>query len=202
MGYGGGPLTDLSADTLALTLEVALAEAGPGTLVATTHPLDGHPDHAAVGEFVRAANDRQASPLTLAFGVIHAHTDNGEAHADCWYPAPTAEKCPCFDEETFVLDPNWLTSLREDRRRPEWPQRLPDDADYGTPAQLCLSTDLALPDGGRKANAIKAFETQIGTTSLEPGVLPGSLEGLLDCSGYLGAFGRQTEVFVLEFPAD
>ena len=200
MGYGGGPLTDLSADMLALTLEVALKDAGPGTLVATTHDLDGHPDHAATAAFVRAANARLARPHTLAFAVIHAHTSNGHAYADCWYPAPAAEQCPCFDENAFALDPNRLAALREARRHPEAPQRLPDDAVYGEPVQLCLGTELSEPDGGLKASAIEAFETQLGTTSLEPGVLPGSLEGLLDCSGYLGAFGRQTEVFVLETP--
>lgn len=198
MGYAGGPLTNLSADTLALTLEVALEEAGPGTLVATTHDLDGHPDHAATAAFVRAANARLARPHALAFAVIHAHTTKDHAHPDCWYPAPVAEQCPCFDEDAFTLDPNRLTALREARRHPEWPQRLPDDVDYGEPLQLCLGTDISLPDGGRKANAIEALETQLGTTSLQPGVLPGSLEGLMDCSGYLGSFGRQTEVFVLE----
>ena len=86
------------------------------------------------------------------------------------------------------------------RRQPDWPQRLPGDVDYGEPVQLCLPEAMTRFPGGAKHDAIAAFETQIGTSSLVPGVLPDSRKGQLDCSGYLGSFGRQTEVFVLPEP--
>lgn len=199
-GYGGGPLTDLSASTLEATIDRALADAGDRALVATTHWLDGHPDHAALGTFVRQANDRQRQPNALVLAVIHAHTPADQAHADCWYPAPTANACSCADEAAFDREPARLTALRDARRQPEWPQRLPDDRDYGAPVQLCLPDELATYPGGRKHQAIDVFATQIGSASLVPGALPASRTGILDCSGYLAAFGRRTEVFVLLRP--
>lgn len=199
-GYGGGPLTDLSAATLEGSIERALADAGDRALVATTHWLDGHPDHAALGTFVRQANDRQRRPNALALAVIHAHTAADQAHADCWYPAPTAESCNCLNETRFGLDAARLSALREARRRPELPQRLPDDRDYGAPVQFCLPDALAVFPGGRKHQAIDVFATQLGTASLVPGALPASRAGILDCRGYLAAFGRRTEVFVLLEP--
>jgi LmbE family N-acetylglucosaminyl deacetylase len=199
-GYGGGPRTELSASTLEASIERALEQAGEGALVATTHWLDGHPDHAALGTFVRQVNDRMASPRTIAFAVIHAHTPKDQAHADCWYPAPTAASCACSSEPGLQADPARVTALRDARRNPEWPQRLPDDRDYGRPVQLCLPDELANFPGGAKHEAIEAFATQLGTTSLRPGAVPGSGAGVMDCSGYLGAFGRRTEVFVLSRP--
>lgn len=209
-GIAEGPLTDLSADSLTQTLEATLEStlestmgaAGQRTLVATTHPLDGHPDHAALADFVLSANEGLEKPHTLAFAVIHAHTAKDQAFPDCWYPSPTAAACPCTDEPAYAQDPQLLQERRELRRRPDLPQQLPDDVDYGAPLQLCLGGAISEPDGGRKADAINAFQTQLGTTSLEPGVLPGSLVGIMDCSGYLASFGRQTEVFVLVPPAE
>ena len=52
-GYGEGPPTTLSAETLTASLREILAAAPDGALIATTHWLDGHPDHAALGNFVR-----------------------------------------------------------------------------------------------------------------------------------------------------
>ncbi|MEJ2257213.1 MAG: hypothetical protein P8X98_09425, partial [Woeseiaceae bacterium] len=79
-GYGGGPETRLSADTL----------------IATTHWLDGHGDHAALGAFVGERAALADGGRTVAFAVIHANSAGGHAYADCWYPEPAAIDCPCF----------------------------------------------------------------------------------------------------------
>ena len=102
--------------------------------------------------------------------------------------------CPCHDEARIDADPEWLAAMRRHREQPEWPQQLPDDVDYGPASQLCLddATHAAKPV------AIAAFETQLGTTGREPGLLPEHREGVLDCTAYLRSFARRTEVFVVE----
>lgn len=188
-GYGGGPETKLSANTLVASLHDVINGTTTKTLIATTHWLDGHPDHAALGAFV----GEQAKERTIAFAVIHANTHNGHTYADCWYPGPTAGECPCANEARADQDADWLKSLRAHRERPNWPQTLPNDVDYGEASQLCLDDAVRIA----KPLAINAFETQLGTVGKSPGLLPESREGLLDCSGYLRSFGRRTEVFVV-----
>lgn len=192
-GYGGGPETLLSADTLVESLDRLIAATSGATLIATTHWLDGHGDHAALGAFVGERAALADDGRTVAFAVIHANTAGGHAYADCWYPEPAAVDCPCFDEARADSDPAWLASLRAHRERPDRPQTLPTDVDYGDASQLCLD------DGARSAKpqAIDAFATQLGTVGRQPGVLPPSREGILDCSAYLRSFGRRTEVFVV-----
>jgi len=193
-GYGAGPETRLSASTLITSLDEIIGAATRNTLIATTHRLDSHPDHAALGAFVSERAAAIGNGRTVAFAVIHANTTNGYAAADCWYPGPAAKDCACFDEERAEHQTGWLDALRAHREQPDWPQVLPDDIDYGEASQLCLddATRLAKP------RAINAFGTQLGTTGQVPGILPASSEGLLDCSGYLRSFGRQTEVFVVK----
>ena len=196
-GYGAGPETDLSAVTLVESLDEVIEGTSSRTLIATTHWLDSHPDHGALGAFVSGRVTAANGGRTVAFAVIHANTTNGYEYADCWYPGPAAGECPCFDEERADQDGSWLESLRAHRERPDWPQVLPDDIDYGDASQLCLD------DATRVAKplAIDAFETQLGTVGRTPGILPESREGLLDCSGYLRSFGRRTEAFVIrQFP--
>src|SRR6185369_13360041 len=93
-GYGDGPQTALTAATLQASLRALIAAEPDRALIATTHWLDGHPDHAALGNFVRQLHG--AHPV--AYAVIHARTKN-TANADCWYPAPGAPQCPCMDDE-------------------------------------------------------------------------------------------------------
>ena len=134
---------------------------------------------------------------TVAFSVIHANTRNGYPYSECWYPGPAAAECPCVDEERADRDAGWLESLRAHRVRPDWPLVLPDDVDYGEPSQLCLDDAARLA----KPRAIHVFETQLGTVGRQPGLLPESRQGLLDCDAYLRSFGRRTEVFVVKrFP--
>ncbi|MEM8931043.1 MAG: PIG-L family deacetylase [Acidobacteriota bacterium] len=205
-GYGGGPATELSADTLVATLDQRIAATSPRTLIATTHRLDGHGDHAALGAFVEQVNASQAEPRPMAFAVIHAHTPKNEAHADCWYPTPTATVCPCSDEAVaaFAADPSttWIADRRSARYQPETPAALPDDADYGPELQLCLPEALYAGDQPVKRAAIDAYPSQLGFLARQ-GELPKALGGLIDCSGYLISFVRSTEAFVLvdEAPA-
>ena len=198
-GYGAGPETDLSAATLIESLDQAIGETSSNTLIATTHWLDSHPDHAALGAIVSERVSTASNGRTVAFAVIHANTRNGYEYADCWYPGPAAADCPCFDEQRADRDRGWLSALRSHRERPDWPQALPDDVDYGEESQLCLDDAAA----AAKPLAIDAFETQLGTVGIAPGVLPKAREGLLDCSGYLRSFGRRTEVFVVrQYPRE
>ena len=193
-GYGEGPATTLSANTLRVTLDEILAATSSTTLVATTHPLDGHGDHTALGSFVTERITELGLDRSVAFAVIHANTRNGYPHADCWYPGPATPECDCFNDLKADADADWLASLRRHRERPDWPQVLPEDVDYGEPSQFCLDDAMR----STKPLAIDAFKTQLGTIGQTPGILPASREGLLDCTAYLRSFGRRTEVFVVE----
>jgi LmbE family N-acetylglucosaminyl deacetylase len=196
-GYGVGPETRLSANTLTAALDRIIGSTSDNTLIATTHWLDSHSDHAALGAFVSERVAALRHDRAVAYAVIHASTAKAYASSECWYPGPAAKDCACFNEERIDQEPGWLTSLRAHRERPDWPQVLPDDVDYGEPWQLCLDdvTRVAKP------LAIDAFGTQLGTAGRTPGLIPESRKGLLDCSGYLRSFGRRTEVFVVrEFP--
>jgi LmbE family N-acetylglucosaminyl deacetylase len=200
-GYGGGPETSLTAAALQATLAELLAATGERTLVATTHWLDGHGDHAALGNFVRMLNAALARPRRIAFAVVHAKTAKSTPHSDCWYPAPQALVCPCLqDEERALADPTWIADLRRHRTRPDLPAALPDDAPYGAPRHLCLPDDLVVGAAALKLAAVGAYRSQLGSLARN-GAVPASLDAITDCNGYLIAFVRRTEVFVLEGPA-
>lgn len=199
-GYGEGPRTTLTAGTLMASLRALIASAPEGALIATTHRLDGHPDHAALGNFVRRLNDEEASPHPIAYSVIHAFTKN-TADADCWYPAPAAPHCPCMDEEARALaDPGWVARSASHRFRPASAMSLPADADYGEPTQFCLPERLYAGDGkgdeAVKLRAVRAYASQLGHLARN-GRHPAALEGIIDCNGYLTSFVRRTETFVL-----
>ena len=189
-GYGDGPRTTLTAETLAASLREIITAAPDGALIATTHWLDGHPDHAAVGSFVRRANERRSVPHAIAYAVIHAKTKN-TANADCWYPGPAAPDCPCMNNEAKALaDPKWVARNSDVRFRPNLPESLPADADYGEAKQFCLRDD------AMKLKATRAYASQFGTL----GNHSAALDGIIDCSGYLTSFVRRSEIFVLVPP--
>lgn len=198
-GYGGGPQIELSAATLVETLSDRLAATPKNALVATTHWLDGHGDHAALGSFVKRLNAELERPRALALGVIHAHTPKDTSHPDCWYPAPRAVACPCAREECAGEDPDWVATLRSHRFRPSWPAALPDDADYGEPTQLCLPAAMWSGEKALKKRAVEAYASQLGFARRD-GELAPELAGILDCNGYLISFVRSTEVFALIEP--
>ncbi len=192
-GYGGGPQTNLTADTLMSSLRELIDAEPDGALIATTHWLDGHGDHAALGSFVRRLND--AHPV--AYAVIHAHTPKNTAHSDCWYPTPSAPECPCFNDEAKALaDAGWIDRLESQRFQPSSPASLPDDADYGKEKQLCLAERLYLGDDAIKLRAVQAYASQLGRLARN-GAHPAALNGIMDCNGYLMSFVRRSEAFVL-----
>lgn len=199
-GYGKGPETTLTADTLMASLRELIAAAPDGALIATTHWLDGHPDHAGLGNFVRSLNRAHASPHPVAYAVIHAHTPKNTAQPDCWYPTPTAPECPCFAEETKALaDPGWVNRVASHRFQPSSPAALPDDARYGRETQLCLPERLYLGDDAVKLRAVRSYASQLGRLA-RTGSHPAALDGIMDCNGYLMSFVRRTEAFVVERP--
>ena len=199
-GYGEGPATELTAATLVASLREKLGATTGRTLLATTHWLDGHADHAALGHFVRRLNGELAQPRAVAYAVIHAHTPKRTAHPDCWYPGPPALICPCAGAERCALeDPAWVATLARHRFRPDWPAALPDDADYGAEKQLCLSERLYQGEEAAKLRAVRAYASQLGNLALA-GSHPEGLAGIMDCNGYLGSFVRRTEAFVLVDP--
>ena len=199
-GYGGGPETDLSASTLATTLSALLAASSERTLLATSHWLDGHGDHAGLGNLVKTLNDRLPSPRPVAYAVIHAHSPKTTPHPDCWYPAPQALVCPCADERRATEDPTWVSDLRRHRLRQDLPASLPDDAPYGEESQLCLPEALYRGDDAPKLAAVRSYRSQLGSLA-RSGRLPAHLDALIDCNGYLVSFVRRTEAFVLLEPA-
>jgi LmbE family N-acetylglucosaminyl deacetylase len=199
-GYARGPETELTAASLAASLEQRLAATPPRTLVATTHWLDRHGDHAALGNLVKRINDGLDDPRPIAYGVIHAHTAKDLPLPECWYPAPRAVQCDCAEEACAEAAPDWLAALRGHRYRPRWPASLPDDAAYGEPVQLCLREEMYAGREPRKLAAIETYASQIGSASRD-GPAPAHLRGIVDCSGYLLAFARSTEAFVLHDPA-
>jgi len=198
-GYGAGPHTALTADTLTASLRELIAAQPDGALIATTHWLDGHPDHAALGNFVRRLNGESGSSHAVAYAVIHAHTKN-TADADCWYPAPNAPNCPCMNDEAQALaDPAWVARSAGARFRPGMAESLPADADYGEATQFCLPERLYLGDAAVKLRAVRAYASQSGRVTREGSPRPAEA-GIIDCNGYLTSFVRRTEAFVLVQP--
>lgn len=214
-GYGEGPDSGLTAASLLATLEERIAAASERTLLATTHPLDGHGDHSGLGNFIKTINDGLEHPRPVVYAIIHAHTPKETPAPDCWYPGPEAVACACPDERCAEADPGWIAGLRDYRFRPEWPDAFPDDAPYGEPRHLCLpealyrgEADRGALDGdppGRgepsiKLSAVEKFRSQLGTLARE-GEVPAHLRGIVDCNGYLTSFVRSTEAFALSDPA-
>ena len=199
-GYGEGPRTELNTETLMASLRELIAASPDGALIATTHWLDGHADHAALGSFVRRLNGEHASPHPVAYAVIHAHTPKNTAHSDCWYPTPGAPVCPCMGDEAAALaDAGWVTRLGSHRFRPSSPAALPDDADYGEEKQFCLPERFYLGDDAVKLRAVRSYASQLGRLARN-GSHPAALDGIMDCNGYLMSFVRRTEAFVLVEP--
>ena len=191
--------TTLTAETLMASLRELIAGLPDGALLATTHWLDGHPDHAALGQLVRRLSEERASPHAVAYAVIHARTKN-TANADCWYPAPAAPDCPCMDDEEKALaDPSWIARSASSRFRPDLPALLPGDADYGEARQLCLPERLYAGGDAVKLKAVRAYASQFGRLA-RTGSHPAALDGIIDCNGYLTSFVRRTETFVLVEP--
>lgn len=198
-GYGAGPDSGLSADSLESSLSELIAATSPGALVATTHWLDGHGDHAALGEYTRLLVNRAESPRAAAYAVIHAHTPKETPHPDCWYPQPGVAECSCLDPQRALAEPRWWDEQRLARIRTGQAAQLPDDADYGPESQLCLAPELHTGDAPLKSAIIAAYGSQLGTLA-RAGEMSEALDGIMDCNGYLASFAHRTEAFVLTTP--
>lgn len=207
--YGTGSETALTADTLFHQLYALIAEAPPGTLIGTTHPLDSHPDHQGLGNMIRKVNAELAAagnpakpPKSVAFAVIHANAKK----AGGAYPAPPAVDTTCNEPEKlscFLDDTNLLARLRANRLRPNWLLPLPHDAPYVASIPLAREVPLCLPPSvwqgpdASKLQALQQFSSQMGMR-VRSGSIPAGMAGLMDCSGYLLGFVRSNESFVLE----
>ena len=198
-GYGTGPETDFTASTLMDSLQQRIGATPENTLLATTHWLDGHGDHSALGRFVMTLNASMSQPRPIAFAVIHANTPKSTSHADCWYPGPPALACPCDDQNCAESDPQWITNLRTFRFNPDWPSALPDDANYGTASHLCLPEQLYRGEKATKLRAIEQYKSQLGFLA-RASSHPQPRAGIIDCNGYLISFVKRTEAFVLLEP--
>jgi LmbE family N-acetylglucosaminyl deacetylase len=198
-GYGGGPATKLTAATLLADLRRRIAATSERTLLATTHPLDLHLDHAGLAQLIDQVNREQRKPRAIATAVIHAATPKIMPLSNCHYPAPAASECFCYSERCADADPTWATRQAVKRFHPDWPAELPSDADYGKPSQLCLPERLYRGDQAAKLKAVRSHGTQIGLVR-QTGTHPPARMGLMDCTGYLTSFVRRTEVFVLNDP--
>lgn len=201
VGYGAGPATALTGETLRQQIKELIARSAADALVGTTHWLDGHPDHAALGKLVREVNAELPTPRAVAYSVIHAKTPLGYTHVDCWYPPPASVACNCAPTPGGCFDgsPGLIASSRSHRYRPTWPLTLPDDVDYGAASILCLSPEMYDGPNARKLLAVQSFRSQQGLVAAA-GDVPEPLRGLVDCNGYQLAFVRKTEAYVLESP--
>ncbi len=156
----------------------------------TTHPLDGHPDHAALYRFVISAGAASEHQLNVYAAVLHSH-----GGTDCDYPLPRSMTHACVDS-----DAPFKTSNLTDRYVPEAVSLPPTDADYGRPLNFCLNPKMYEGAPPLKRAAIDAYQTQLGTITRDAGLLDARYVGWTDRVGYLFSFVRRNEVFYLNPP--
>ncbi|HEX7502466.1 MAG TPA: PIG-L family deacetylase [Acidobacteriota bacterium] len=211
--FGKGSALTATPQTLYNQIVDLIGRSSPGTLVGTTHPLDGHGDHRGLGSLVRKVNagfaaddDPATAPRSVAFAVIHANTYRDGCHYDYWYPYPDAVDCQCLEPARmacYLADTSLLERMRNFRYRPEWSWRLPEDAPYlasipgSREIAFCLSPALFRGEAAAKLLAVRKFVSQQGLLA-ENGTIPAGLAGFVDCAGYQLAFIKANEVFVLE----
>ena len=63
----------------------------------------------------------------------------------------------------------------------------------------CVANELWRGEAATKLAAVRSYASQLGTLA-RAGSDPPGLDGIMDCSGYLGSFVRRTEAFVLVDP--
>jgi LmbE family N-acetylglucosaminyl deacetylase len=131
--------------------ELVVAE--PWAAVFTTHPLDGHPDHAAVARFVAATLAELDRPPPQFAAVLHTRGQH-----DCTWPAPPHPHPECASGKA----PPQPTTLRY---RPDAWLEPPIDAPYGDPILYCLD---ARP---LKRRAIEAHRSQMGPADVAAAML-------------------------------
>ena len=212
--FGAGSEIDATPRTLYNQLYDVISKSSAKTLIGTTHPLDGHPDHTGLGNLIRKVNDDLAAtknpattPKSVAFTVIHANTTPaGLPDHDSWYPYPGAVDGRCFDplkQACYLGDTTLLTRLRDYRYHPEWSFPLPTDALYvaaipnAKEVPFCLKASDYQGTNASKLLAVDKFISQQGYLA-RTGSIPAGMGGLVDCNGYQKGFIRSNEMFVLE----
>jgi LmbE family N-acetylglucosaminyl deacetylase len=153
----------------------------------TTHPLDRHPDHAAIYRFVVSAGAASGRQLNVYASVLHS-----AGGTDCDYPLPRSATDACANSDAR-FKPSNLT----DRYLPESAWLPPTDADYGRPLIFCLNPSTYMGAPPLKRAAIDAHQTQLGTISRDAGPVDARYVGWTDRAGYLFSFVRRNEVFYL-----
>ena len=156
----------------------------------TTHPLDGHPDHAALYQFVISAGAASGRQLNVYAAVLHSHDGT-----DCDYPLPRSMTDACVNSDAPLK-----TSNLTDRYLPEAVWLPPTDADYGRPLIFCLNPKMYEGAPPLKRAAIDAYQTQLGTITRDAGPFDARYFGWTDRAGYLYSFVRRNEVFYLNPP--
>ncbi len=152
-----------------------LVSAEPWAAVFTTHPLDGHSDHAALAHFVASALEELDDPPPQFGAVLHPLGDH-----DCTWPAPAHPDPECSSGKA----PPQSATLRY--RPDEWLEP-PDDAPYGDPILYCLDARLLEGRDPAKRRAIEAHRSQMGPADLAAAML---------------AFVRRNEVLYRLDPVD
>ncbi|MFZ4441260.1 MAG: PIG-L deacetylase family protein [Syntrophales bacterium] len=212
--FGKGSEIDVTPRTLYNQLHTIISKAPSRTLIGTTHPLDGHPDHMGLGNLIRkvnadlaAAKNPATAPKSVAFTVIHANsTLAGYPDHDAWYPSPAAVDGACFSaqkQSCYQIDTTLVGRMREYRYRPEWSFPMPQDAAYVTSipnakaVPFCLPVSVYQGTNARKLLAVQKFISQQGFLA-KSGSIPPGMGGMVDCNGYQMGFIRSNEMFVLE----
>jgi LmbE family N-acetylglucosaminyl deacetylase len=137
----------------------ALVTAEPWAAVFTTHPLDGHPDHAAVARFVATALADLHHPPPHFAAVLHTRGQH-----DCKWPAPAHPDPHCPSAEA----PAQPTTLRY--RPHDWLEP-PTDATYGEPILYCLADAMLQGERPLKRRAIEAHRSQMGPVDVAAAML-------------------------------
>lgn len=163
-GFGHAPLTSAS---LAYDLRTLLLQFAP-TDVYTHAVFDGHSDHATVGRMVIAAIQSTGLTVSLHEGLVHETGDtNCMGPAALWWPNPENVSDPdlrATPSEPFaapaifatsggyVNDTGYMTC-------PDGDQPVAHDwGPLGAPTETP-----AVPDTTKKAQAIDAYQSQLGT---------------------------------------
>ena len=212
--FGKGSETDATPRMLYNRLYEIISKALAGTLIGTTHPLDGHGDHDGLGNLVRKINTDLAAtgspataPKSVAFTIIHANsTPVGVSDHDAWYPYPGAVDGRCFSsikQSCYQGDTALVSSMRQYRYRPDWSFPLPRDAHYissipnAKEVPFCLPASVYQGPNASKLLAVRKFVSQQGFLARN-GAIPAGMGGLVDCNGYQMGFIKSNEMFVLE----
>ena len=154
----------------------------PRTLIATTHWLDGHGDHAALGKLVRQIDGELAQPR--AGGLRRHPRPHAQGHRAPGLLVPgAARRSPArapTSEACATADADWVARLAQHRFHPDWPAALPDDADYGEERQLCLAPRAVAGRVGDEARgrALVRFAARHGGAPGEPPAGPVGDHGL------------------------